>query len=108
MIKIISLKMTYGNCVNYFPFPLDLFLLDVGDNEEVVAVEFFGGFDEGIEFALAGFLGGHVVTDLDQLLNFCASARNEVNLFIIAGAVVEHGVPRLVATAQQLDKHLVF
>lgn len=56
--------MTYRNCADSFPFPLDLCLLVVGDDEEVVAVEFFGGFDEGVEFAFAGFLGGHVVAYL--------------------------------------------
>ncbi len=36
-------------------FPLDVFLLVVGDDKKVLAVEFFGGFDEGVEFAFAGF-----------------------------------------------------
>ena len=44
---------------------LDFSLLGVSDNKEIVAVEFFGGFDEGVEFAFAGFLGGHIVADLD-------------------------------------------
>lgn len=52
-------------------------------------MEFFGGFDEGVEFALAGFLGGHVVADLDKLFDFCAAAGHEVYLFVVAGAVVE-------------------
>lgn len=53
--------MTYGNCFDFFSFPLDLLLFAVGDDEEVVAVEFSGGCDEGTELALACFPGCHVV-----------------------------------------------
>lgn len=60
----IGFKMTYGNCFDFFSFPLDLCLLVVGDYEEVVAVEFSGGCDEGVELALAGFPGCHVVAYL--------------------------------------------
>ena len=41
-------------------------MLGIGDDKQIVAAEFFGGFDEGVEFAFAGFLGGHVVADLNQ------------------------------------------
>ena len=61
--------------------------MGVGDDKEVVAVEFFGSFDEAIEFAFAGFLGCHIVADLDQLLYFCAFAGNEVYLFVVACTV---------------------
>ena len=38
-----------------------------------VTVEFFGMFDEGIEFAFAGFIGGHiVVAHWHELLYFLA------------------------------------
>ena len=70
-------------------------------------MEFFGGFDEGVEFAFAGFLGGHVVADLDQLLDLCAFAGNEVYLFIVACAVIEQCFTRNIATAQQFYKHLI-
>lgn len=46
-------------------FPLDFFFLRAGDNIEIVAMEFFGDFDKGVEFAFAGFLRSHVVADLD-------------------------------------------
>jgi len=46
-------------------FPFDLFCFVVGDDEEVVAVEFFGGFYECIEFAFSGFLREHVIADLN-------------------------------------------
>ncbi len=70
-------------------FPLYYSFLRIGDYKEVVAVELIGGFDEGGEFAFAGFLGGHVVADLDQLLYLCAFAGNEVYLFVVASTVIE-------------------
>ena len=100
--------MTYGNCAYCFSFPLDLRLLVVGDDEEVVAVEFFGGFDKSVEFALAGFLGGHVVAYLDQLLDPCASTGHEVYFLVVAGAVVEQCVAGFVASAQEFHEHLIF
>ena len=71
-------------------------------------MEFFGGFDEGVEFALAGFLGGHVVADLNKLLDLCAAAGHEIDLLIVAGAVVKKCVARFVATAQKLHEYLIF
>ena len=83
-------------------------LLVVGDDEEVVAVEFFGGFDEGVKFALAGFLGGYVVAYLDLLLDLCAAAGHEVNFFVVTGAVVEQCVAGFIASAQELSLRRIF
>lgn len=52
-------------------------------------MKFFGGFDKGVEFAFAGFIGGHVVADLYQLLHFCAFTGDEIYLFIVACAIIE-------------------
>lgn len=71
-------------------------------------MEFFGGFDEGIEFAFAGFLGGHIVADLYQLLYFCTFPGDKIYLFIVAGAVIEQRLPGDVATTQEFYKDLVF
>ena len=57
--------MIYGNCTDCFPFPLDLPLPIVGDDEKVVTAQFFGGFNEDVELAFAGFLRAHVVAHLD-------------------------------------------
>ncbi len=70
-------------------------------------MEFFGGFDEGVEFAFAGFLGCHVVADLNQLLYLCAFAGYEVYLFVVACSVIEQGLTGNITTAQQFYKYLV-
>ena len=66
-----------------------MFFFRVSDYKQVVAVKFIGGFDEGIEFSFAGFLGSHVVADLYQLLYFCPFTGDKIYLFIVAGAVIE-------------------
>ena len=76
----IGFKMTYGNCFDFFSFPLDLLLFAVSDYEEVVAVEFSGGCDEITELALAGFLGSHVVA-YSQLLTKIETGLLVVHLF---------------------------
>lgn len=75
---------------------------------KIVAVEFFCGFDKGVEFAFAGFLRGHIVADLYQLLYFRAFAGDKIYLFIVAGAVIEQRLPGDVATTQEFYKDLVF
>ena len=57
--------------------------------KKVVAVEFFGGFDEGIEFTFSGFLRGHIVAYLDKLLDLTSFSCDEINLLIVACSVVE-------------------
>ena len=69
--------------------PLDFFFLRVSDDKEVVAMEFFGGFNEGIEFAFSGFLGGYILAYLDKLLYLTTFSSDEINLFIVACSVVE-------------------
>lgn len=85
-----------------------MFLLRAGDNKEIVAAELFDGFDKGVEFAVAGFLGSHVITDLNQLLYFCAFTDHEIYLFMIACAVIKQCLPGDVASAQEFYKDLIF
>ena len=77
------------NYINHPLLPLDFFFMGVGDDEEVVAVEFFGGLDKGIEFAFSGFLGRHIVANLYELLHLTSFSGYEINLLIVACAIVE-------------------
>lgn len=69
-VILLILKFIISNNLKCFVLPLDFFFLGVGDDEEVVAMEFFGSFDEGIEFAFSSVLGGHIVADLYELFYF--------------------------------------
>lgn len=70
-------------------------------------MEFFSSFGEGVKFAFAGFPGGHVVADLDQLLDLCAFAGYEVYLFVIACAVIGQSLTGDIATTQEFYKYLI-
>lgn len=50
---------------DFLAFIGDFLPLAIGYDEEAIAVEFFGCFDECIEFAFACFLGGEIVAHLD-------------------------------------------
>lgn len=63
--------------------------MGVGYDKEVVAVKFFSGFDEGVEFTFTGFLGRHIVAYLDKMLCLTSFSCDETNLLIVACAVVE-------------------
>lgn len=61
-----------------FALPFDFFILRVGDDKDVIAVELFGAFDEGIELTFAGFIGRNIVTHLNELLLLIPLSSDEI------------------------------